>query len=135
MLFRLAATVALGIAFAIPVHAQTPEVDAADVVAAPPADMPPMPADMMPAPMMNIPMGPPPGVRKLTDGSLSCEQIYNESRGLEAEVAQYSAESDAAMQEANVAQQALMSNAGPGVGSGISTAAWHWIWRAASVRW
>lgn len=113
MLFRLAALAAFSLA--IPAYAQTP--DAADVMDAPLPEMPVMPGDMMPAPMMNMPMGPPPGVRKITDGALSCEQIYAESRSLEAEVAKYSAESDAAMQEANAAQQAMMSNAGSGVGT------------------
>lgn len=65
------------------------------------------------------PMGPPPGVRKITDGTLSCEQIYAESRALEADIAKHHAASEGAQQEANVAQEGMMRNVG-GMGMGAS---------------
>lgn len=76
-------------------------------------------ADMPMGPM--APMGPPTGVRKITDGALGCEQIYAESRSLEADMVKQRAVSEAAQAEANVAQEAMMKNAGGGMGMGMGS--------------
>lgn len=74
---------------------------------------------------MEMPMpaygGPPPNVRKLTDGSLTCEQIYAESKMLEQSAATHQATVDAAQREAMQAQEAMMKSARGGGMSGTAT--------------
>jgi flagellar hook-length control protein FliK len=101
MTSRLLSVAALALALAAPAHAQQASADPDDADAA----MPPLPMTPMP------PMGPPPGVRKITDGALSCDQIYAESRGLEESIARHRATSDAAQAEATAAQDAMMKQA------------------------
>lgn len=102
MTYRLPVLAALALALALPAHSQTAQVDPDTEGVMPP----------MPMPMQGMaPMGPPPGVRKITDGALTCEQIYAESRSLEASIATHRATSDAAQAEATAAQDALMKQA------------------------
>jgi tagatose-1,6-bisphosphate aldolase non-catalytic subunit AgaZ/GatZ len=102
MRLRFAAPALLAAALAWPVHAQ--------VVPAQDADQ----ADVPLPPMQMAPVAPPVGVRKITDGAMSCEQIYAESRSLEDAVVKHRAASDAAQAEANVAQEAMMKRAAGG---------------------
>lgn len=98
MNFRLAILAVLAITLAGPAFAQAPEAgtDDADVV------MPPMPM---------APMGPPAGVRKVSDAGLSCEQILAESRSLEEAIVRHRAASEAAQRDANAAQDNMMKRA------------------------
>ncbi len=105
MTLRLPVLALLASVLALSARAQVPE-------AAPAETLEPMEPPMAQMPM--APMAPPAGVRKLTDGALGCEQIYAESRGLEAAIAKHQAEADAAQAEANTAQDAMMKNAGGG---------------------
>ncbi|MET0311544.1 MAG: hypothetical protein ABW051_05795, partial [Burkholderiaceae bacterium] len=74
---------------------------------------------------MEMPMGgfgaPPAGIRKLTDGALTCEQIYAESRALEKSSAEQQAVVDAAQREAAQAQEAMMRGARGSTMSGMAS--------------
>lgn len=103
MRFRLATLAVLAAALAWPAHAQrAPAAESDD------ADLP------MPA-MPMAPATPPAGVRKITDGSLTCAQIYAEARSLEEAVVKHRAAADAAQAEANQAQQAMMQRSTGGM--------------------
>lgn len=106
MTLRSPALAALTLALATSACAQVPSADAADAPDFPEAGAPPAPT---------------PGVRKITDGALTCEQIYAESRGLEEAVARHRAESDAAQKDANAQQEALMKSASGGMGMGVGS--------------
>jgi hypothetical protein len=67
--------------------------------------------------------GPPPNVRKITDGALTCEQILAESRQLEQSAATHQAAADNAQREAAQAQDLMMKQAMGARGGGMSSAA------------
>ena len=110
MLLRSAALPALLLAFTVSACAQVP-----------PAEEPREEADLPMAGLPMAPMGPPPGVRKITDGALGCEQIYAESQALEASVARHRSESEAAQKEANAAQESMMKSASGGAGMSMGS--------------
>lgn len=112
MTLRFPVLALLASVLALSACAQVPE-------AAPEQALEPIEPPMAQMPM--APMAPPAGVRKITDGALSCEQIYAESRGLEAAIAKHQAESDAAQAEANAAQDAMMKSAGRGPGASVGS--------------
>lgn len=109
MTLRFAVPAALALALATSACAQVPPADMADAPDLPLAGMP------------MAPSGPPAGVRKITDGTLTCEQIHAESSALERSLAGHRAESDAAQKDANAQQEALMKSASGGMGMGVGS--------------
>jgi hypothetical protein len=107
MRFRLSALAAVAFALAAPAFAQLP-MAVPDDVQIPAMPMPPMQGMQG---MGGMAPGPVAGVRKITDGALTCEQLYAESMALEQSMARHRTASDAAQQEANVAQEAMMKGA------------------------
>lgn len=82
---------------------------------------PDMPDDGLGAPVMAMPMNPPTGVRRITDGALTCEQLYAESLALEAAMVKHRIGADEAQREASEAQQAVMQQAGGGMGVPVAS--------------
>lgn len=64
---------------------------------------------------------PAPNVRKITDGNLTCEQIYAESTSLEATISTQQAAVAAAQKEAQKAQDSMISGAMSSPGTGVAT--------------
>lgn len=76
--------------------------------------------DGMEMPVPAYPSGQPQNVRKLTGGTLTCEQIYAESSGLEKTIATHKSTLDAAQQEAMQAQDSMLSSS---MGGGMASMA------------
>lgn len=78
--------------------------------------------DLPEPPLMPMaPPGPPAGIKKITDGALTCEQLYAESKSLEQAAARHRAESEAAQKEATVAQDAMMKQAASSTAVPVAT--------------
>ena len=71
--------------------------------------------DDLPVPI--LPPAPVVGVKKITDGALTCEQLLAESAALEQRIAASKAASESAMKEANEAREAMGRSATGGAGT------------------